>query len=245
MAIAMQQASTYNEGRTTALQHARVALERIDLMLTTAYAAPNHPGAAVYVDTLGTYRYPDTLIVWHPAGGTPVNAAGPPLISECIFYCWDPSAPTNLIELTAPSNNSTIPLDSTLQTTAWRSTLNALKTASSSKKTVLTTLLRTASVSSGSGSLPTGMANLRGAVRFELTVTPSAATYSSYLAGNTTWANLPWPAGMYGSQFGLRQIWLRCELQLTPSVAPGQAGAASLSPIAFFGSSVLTDQMTP
>ncbi len=243
LAIALDQSSEYNYGRATALQNARVTLERINRMVATAYAAPNHPGVAVYVDTLNTYRYPDTLIVWQP-NGTPVNALGPPLISECVFYSWDATNPSNLIEFTAPSDTRTIPLDSTLQTTTWRSTLNSLQSASSTKKTKLTTLLRQCTLS-GSGSLPSGMASSRGAVRFEVVVAPSAAAYSAYLAGTSTWASLPWPQGIYGSQFGLRSIWVRTELQLMSPQRAGQQDPTGTLCTAFFGSAMLQDPMSP
>lgn len=242
MAIAVQQSATYNDGRSAALQHARVAFERINRMITTAYAAPNHPGVGVYVDTLGSYRYPDTLIVWHPTG-TPANALGPPQICECIFYSWDPASPGSLIEFSAPSDTRTIPLDSTLQTSSWRATLNSLKTASTTQKTVLTTLLRPCTVN-GSG-LPSGMASTRGAVRFELVTAPTAANLASYSAGTTTWTNLPWPQGMCGSQFGIREVWVRTELQLMPSQKAGQADPTGQLPLPFFGSATLYYQMTP
>jgi hypothetical protein len=243
IAIALQQSANYNFNRGAPLQHARVTFERIQQKLASAYAAPTHPGAAVYVDMVGTNRYPDTLIVWCP-GTTPVNADGPPLISECVFYCWDPTSPSTLIELTAPTDTRTIPFDSTLQTPAWRTTLNALKTASTSKKNTLTTLLRPCSVSSGS-SIPSGMATTRGAVRFELVLAPSAAEYASYLAGTTAWTAMQWPQNLYGSQFGMRRIWLRMELQLMPSDRAGQQDTTGQFCIPFFSSALLQDQMTP
>jgi pilin/secretion family protein with methylation motif len=243
LAMALQQSSEYNYGHSTALQHARVTLERINRIVSTAYTAPGHPGVAVYVDTVGTYRYPDTLIVWQPSG-MPTNLLGPPLIGECVFYCCDPSNPANLIEFTSPGDARTIPFDATLQTTGWRTTLNSLKTAGSSQKTTLTTLLRQCALSSG-GSIPTGMATTRGAVRFELTVTPSTNSYSSYLAGTTTWTNLAWPQGLYGSQYGMRSVWLRTELQLMPVQKTGQQDPTGTLCLPFFGSTVLQEAMTP
>ncbi|MBS0209921.1 MAG: prepilin-type N-terminal cleavage/methylation domain-containing protein [Planctomycetes bacterium] len=241
VSMAMQQASNYTYDRGTALQHGRVALERINQQIAGAYTAPGHPGVAVYVETLGTYRYPDTLLVWRPAG-TPANVNGPPLISEVYFYCFDPTTPGTLIELTAPSDNRTIPLDATLQTSTWKTALDGLKMASTSKKTTLTTLLRTATVT---GSAPSSMSKTRGVVRFELTVTPSLANITSYQGGSITWANLPWPQGLYSSLFGMRQVWLRSELQLMPASKTGQQDTSGQLPIPVFGSQAIYSLLTP
>src|SRR6202007_2754987 len=95
MAIAVQKSAVYNYGRSTSAQNARVAWERINRMVLTATTAENYPGVAVCTTTLGSYLFPDTLVVWHPFSA-PANAAGPPLISELIFYCVDPNNPNNL-----------------------------------------------------------------------------------------------------------------------------------------------------
>src|ERR1700677_4263322 len=89
IAMAVQQSALYNYGRMTSAQNARVALERINRMIFTATSAENSPGVAVCTTSIGSYLFPDTLLVWHPASGTPANAAGPPLISELIIYCYD------------------------------------------------------------------------------------------------------------------------------------------------------------
>jgi prepilin-type N-terminal cleavage/methylation domain-containing protein len=242
VSIAMSQASNYTNDRGTALQHGRVALDRMNLNISKAYATTGHPGLAVYVETLGTNRYPDTLLVWCP-NGAPANPNGPPLIKELYIYCFDPTAPGTLIELTAPSDTRTIPLDASLQTSTWKAVLDGLKTSSSSVKTTLTPLLRTCTVT-GNGA-PSSMVKTRGAIRFELTVTPSLANYTSYLAGTTTWANLPWPQGLYSSQFGMRQVWVRTELQLMPASKAGQQDTSGMLPIPLFGSSSIYYTMTP
>lgn len=244
LTTATQQGSTYSTDYSTALQHGRVTLERIDYILSGAYSTPGHPAAAVYVETIGNYRYPDTLIIWHPAG-TPANVNGPPLVSECYFYCWDPTTPSTLIELTNTSNTSTIPLDATLQTGAWKATLDSLKTSSSSKKTVLTTLLRPCSVSTNGSSVPSGTATTRGAVRFNLTVSPSLTEYSNYQAGSTTWGNMSWPQGLFASTYGVRQVWLATELQLMPASKAGTQDPTGLFVIPMFGSSTLYYTMSP
>ena len=41
----------------------------------------------------------------------PVNAAGPPLVSELVIYCPNPQQPEQLLEIRAPNDARTIPLD--------------------------------------------------------------------------------------------------------------------------------------
>ena len=52
------------------------------------------------------------------------------LVSECLFYCPDPSNPAQLVELTAPSNSSTLTFDpatlNTLNSPGIHSLLNSM-----------------------------------------------------------------------------------------------------------------------
>src|SRR5581483_1044949 len=241
LASSVQQGAVYNEGRGASLQHARVVFDRINRMVNSATTAPTHPGVGVVVTTSGSNLYPDTLIVWTPPGGTPTNPNGPPLVKECTIYCPDPITPSQLVEITAPNDSSTLPLDSTLNTTAGQAQVAAIKTASSSTKTLLTDLLRTGNVSTSSN----GSTSVRGAVRFNLDLHPSAANYSSYLAGASTWISLPWPQGMYSSTFGLRQVYLRTELQLMPKNYRGQQDTSGSLPVPFYNSNTLSYMMSP
>jgi prepilin-type N-terminal cleavage/methylation domain-containing protein len=241
LAASVQQGAAYNEGRGASLQHARVVFDRINRMVNSATTAPTHPGVGVVVTTSGSNLYPDTLIVWTPANGTPTNPGGPPLVKECTIYCPDPNTPSQLVEITAPSDSTPLPLDSTLNTTAGQAQVAAIKTASTSKKTLLTDLLRTASTSTSSN----GSTSLCGAVRFNLDLYPSTANYSSYLAGTSTWISLPWPRGMYSSTFGLRQVYLHTELQLMPKNRKGQQDTSGSLPVPFYNSNTLYYMMSP
>lgn len=235
LAITVRQTTAYTQGYGTALQHGRVVLERIHSLVSGAYTTPNHPGVVVVFDPLGSYRFPDTLLVWRPAG-TPANAAGPPLLGEVVIVCPDPADPSRLVEITAPGDTRPVPLDSAaLNTTAWRNALAAVKTADTSRKTVLTNLLRTARTSSGA----TG--TVRGAVRFECELHPTAAEWASYQAGSLAWQNLSWPQGLYhaASRSGLRQVWVRSELQLLPDALPGQQDASAQQVVPLFGSTAV------
>jgi len=241
ISMAVQQSALYNYGRTTSTQNARVALERINRMILTATSAENYPGVAVCTTSIGSYLFPDTLLVWHPASGTPTNAAGPPLISELLIYCFDPNTPNNLIELTAPTNTGTIVMDcATLSSGSWPTVIAGLKTAATSQKTVLTSLLRTAA-SSSSGST----SGLRGVVRFNLDLHATATEWSSYQGGSLTWANIAWPQGLYSSAGALRQAWVHSELQLMPAQLQGQQDPSGQRPLVYFGSAALYYQVTP
>lgn len=237
LAVSVEQGSLYNAGRTTSAQHARVVFDRIGRMVSTATAAGGYPGAVVVYDQIGTNLYPDTLIIWHPSS-TPANAAGPPLVSELVFYCPDPAAPTNLVELTAPTNTQTFPLDSaTLNTSTWRSAISAIKTSSSSQKVLLSDLLRTASSSGGSG--------LRGAVRFYCDLHPTATEWSNYQAGTLAWTNIAWPQGLFSTAGGLRQAAVRVELELMPDNLQGQPDPSGQLTLPFFSSTSLYYQVGP
>lgn len=232
LAVGVQDGWQANQVRGEALQHGRVALERIVRNCNQAYATAGHPGFAVATTTVSGYTFPDTLVVWRPTG-TPANVNGPPKISECIFYCYDPAAPNRLLELTAPSDTRDIPLDSQLSGSTWLTALAALKTDSATQKVTLTEQLRTALVSENDS------ASRRGVLRFEQFLAPSATQWSSYQAGTTSWTSLTWPQKIYGSQTGLRVSRLRLELQVVSRDASTTSDPALTGPIAILGSAAL------
>lgn len=239
LAISVQQSSAYNEGRGTALQHARVVFERINRVAGTAATAPAHPGMGVVITTSGANQYPDTLVIWTPPNGVPVNPAGPPLVKEVTIYCPDPSNPSQFVEITAPSDSSTIALDATLNTTAGQAQVAAIKTAATSQKVMLTDLLRTANAS------VSGSTTVRGAVRFNLELHPTASEYNSYVGGSLSWTNMAWAQGLYSSSYGIRQVWLRTELQLMPKNLRGKQDTSGQLPMPFFNSTTIYYQMNP
>jgi hypothetical protein len=209
MSSAVQTANGYGQTYGTATQHARVALERIDRTVCEAYGKGIYPGVWVTADSDSQWTYPNTVIIWHPAG-TPANAAGPPLVQELIAFCPDPNTPNHLVQITWPGNTTPWPSDTPSQTTL----IDSLKMATTANKVVLTPLLAVNSTGGGSG-----VATQRGAAWFVVTLTPSAAAWSSYQTGATAWTSLPWVLGIHSSSTGegLRQVWLRSELQLSPT----------------------------
>ena len=79
----------------------------------------------------------------------------------------------------------------------------------------------------------------RGALRFESRLRPSAADWSDYQADNVAWDDLPWVQGICGSQTGLRQAWVRIEMQLVPGQASATHDPSGLRAIPFFGSAAV------
>jgi len=233
LATATRQSADYNQGQSDSTQHARVATQRINRAVADAYATETYPGVVVVDAIVGTYRYPDTVVVWRPAGGVPANPNGPPLIKELVIFGPDATDPSRLLEVTMPTDTRTIQLnDASLNTTTGRTLIAGLKSANSSVRTVITSRLKTAGTSSTGGGT-----SLRAAIRFECELHPSAAEMASYRAGTTDWEDLSWPQGIYSSSFGLRQIWLRSELQLLDREKSSDGTyPATVATLPFFGS---------
>jgi hypothetical protein len=80
---------------------------------------------------------------------------------------------------------------------------------------------------------------LRGAVRFERELRPSATDWTRYTQGTLAWNNLAWPQGIYGTHTGLRQVWVRTELQLMPGEDVLKADPQGQRAIPFLGSGTL------
>jgi hypothetical protein len=219
-------ANDYSQGYGTATQHARVAFNRIDAAIHSAYGKSIYPGVWVTQDTDGQWTYPNTLIVWQPSG-TPVNPAGPPLVQELVIFCPDPNQPNDLVQLTVPGNMTSVP---TTSLGAFTTLIDSLKTSSTASKIVLTNLLNVVSISGSSGVVS------RPAVRFVVTYTPSAAAWSSYLSGSIAWGNLPWPQGMVSSAEGREEVWLCSEIQLVPGVTWTGENSAAATALPFLGS---------
>jgi len=248
LARAVQSGSAYSEGRGAATQHARVALERITRTVDEAVANEQFPGILVLAEQEGSWRFPDTLAVWHPEPS--VLAAHPeraalddpnrlPFHDELVVFCPDPGAPNRLVEI---RSTRSVPLSS--NAAAWPAEIEVFKsamtldtaafsgvgaTAPTYPAVTLTELLR----SSRAGD--SHLAEVRGAVRFERRLRPSDDEWKS----STAWESLPWVQGVYGANTGLRQAWLRVELQLMPNEIAGQLDASEPQATTFFGSAAV------
>ena len=173
MARAVEISTEFNQGYGTAALHAQVAFDRISRAVSGASNNATYAGTWVTSDTVSSYTFPDTLIVWRPSSGTPVNPTGAPLASELVLFCPDPSAPNQLVEITVPSDTRTLPPTSPSST--FKSFIDGLKTESGVQKTLLTDLMRTATDSANT---------LRGCVRFHVTLNPERYRHQFVSVGN-------------------------------------------------------------
>lgn len=236
MARAVQLGAEYSEGHGLATQHARVAMERITRAVQQATANEWYPGAYHFEAQYGTWTFPDTLVVWRPEG-TAAAPSGAPLLRELVIFCPNPSKPNELLEITAASTE-TASLESPQNATALKAQIEAIKNSASSKRVLLTPLLRTERVTGLSGGDRT-----LAAVRFETAITPTADQWLQYQSGNVDWDELPWVQGIYGRWTGMRQTRVRIELQLMPGEAWLTADADGQQAIPFLGAAALHYEM--
>ena len=218
----------YNQGYGAATQHARVLLDRITRTAREATANEQFPGFVVLAEHVGPWRFPDTLVVWHPEGD-PASPDGPPRLDELVIYCPHPDAPGTLVEITT-SDTTALSQDEAVR----KAQIDAIKGSNSSQVTVLTSLLRTGAVDNAAE------VQVRGAVRFETLLRPSDAQLETEAEDpEVDWEDLPWVQGIYGSHTGLRQAWVRIELPLMTGDPPAPGTADRRQAIPFFGSAAL------
>ncbi len=226
MAKAVNEGALYGETYGSATQHARVAMQRIGATVRSATTSDDFPGLIVIERTVGGWTFPDILVVWHP-DGAPVDPDGLPRVNELRVYCPNPDAPNELLEVTFPADSRVVPAPS--DTVAWRTEAAAMMASESGVRTVLTDMLRTAQVTSLA-------ASLRGAICFHVRYRPTEDEMTAYEAGTTDWDDLAWPQGIYTDNVGLRQAWLRMELQLVPQSTSVGAHSSDETAIPFLGS---------
>lgn len=129
-------------------QHARVTLQRIERAISGSTANEQFPGCVVFSGTVGSWEFPDTLVVWR--GDIAVaNPDGGPLFSELVIYCPDPFSPNRLLEITLPDYPYPVPELS--NTYAWRMYLGWIKYSGWSNKTELTDRVRAPSTNGAWG----------------------------------------------------------------------------------------------
>jgi len=234
LAKTVQQGYEYNEGHGLATQHGRVAVDRITRTALEATANEHFPGMIVVAESVAGWRFPDTLVVWRPDGSA-ADPEGLPLFSELVIYTPHATLPNRLLEITVPGDNRIVPtVDDTSQ---WRTEIAAIKNSMRARAVVLTDLVRSGLVPEESSSA------WRGAVRFETRLCPSQAEWDSYKAGYRDWDDLAWVQGIRGTSTGLRQVWLRMELQLMPGEGSVASDASGDRPIPFFGSAAHYHEM--
>jgi hypothetical protein len=190
------------------------------------------PGFTVVSWSDGGGTFPDTLVIWMPAGAA-ADPSGLPRANELVIVRPDPSNPASLIEITNPSEPATTTYASS-DLTNWRTLVTTLTTRNNAVKVELTNLLRTATTSTANN------ASRRGCLRFCYSAAPSDAELANYRAGTATWTSLAWPQDLAGKTMGVRSLGCFTELQLTPDATDNTAESA----LPFFGSSLLWKEVT-
>jgi prepilin-type N-terminal cleavage/methylation domain-containing protein len=231
LASAVQQGSEYSNGYGLTTQHARVALDRIHSQAAEAQTSPLFPGMLVVDTTVSGWRFPDTLVLWLPTG-VPVDPEGLPRINELTVILPNPASSNELLELRNPTLTTAVPVTS--DTAAWQSLVATLLASNTSETVLLTDLVRGASASN----IPR-----RACVRFEIEMNPSEAEWTSFQAGGLPWAEIAFAQDIRGTQTGLRQVWLRSEIQLTPPAASANP-SQTLSAAPYFGSTGLMYELS-
>ena len=236
MVTTVHESNDFVQREGNALQHARVAIERMERTCRGAYATADYPGFWVVSQTSGSYSFPDALVVWNPEGGEPANADGPPLLSELVVYTFDAENPETLVEITAPSAVGNAPAIS--NTTLWQTIIALAKASDAVEKIELTDLLRVANAGVGD-------ADWRGVIRFDIRYHPTINEWTSYQASSITWDEMTWPLDRYGNDYGVRQSWCAIELQLVPDGETRRGAESEENAIAFFGSATLNTTLEP
>jgi len=227
LGVGVQEAFTYNTEHGRVTQEARVILDRISRLVVSATASNDFPGAIVVPEEVNGYSFPDTLVIWRPAGSA-VDPDGLPRLNELVFFRPSPSSPNQLEEIQLTDASGEAPEADDLN--AWRTLLDKIDGLRHTQ-TVLTRRLPTASVFESNEAQSS---QARGVVRFQQRLLPSAGNVALFEEGSVAWDELPWVQGVYGPNTGLRQVWIRTELQLLPS-----SDASDDAIEVFFGSAAL------
>ena len=236
LAFSVDSGSQYSQGRSTATQHARVAIQRIQRNLNNAHASPEFPGFVAFPETIGAFSFPDLIVIWHPES-TPANPDGLPLAEEVIVYCPNPANPAELWEITFPGNTAPVPALS--DTSAWATAIDFAKNGEGPERSVITDLLRTGIVSDG------GNTSTRGAIRFDVVRRPTDAQLQEYTDGTIAWNEVDWAQTVYSDTGGLRQVWCNVELQLMPSNWSAADDPNGVTTIPFFTSGAIYYEVKP
>lgn len=233
---AVQMARRHSEAHGAATQHARVCLERIARTTDQAAANEQFPGFAVIGEQLNGMSYPDTLVVWR-GNPAPAQPDGLPRFNELVIFCPAAGAAHRLVEITVPSDVRQVP--ALTDAAAWSAALADIKQSSGRQEVVLTELLRSKSVLRAPGD-PIA----KGLARFVPRLRPSSGELQEFRASTRDWDEINWVQGIYGSQAGLAQNWVRFELQLAVNEG-GSAQTPLVRAVPFFGSAAVYFELRP
>jgi hypothetical protein len=86
---------------------------------------------------------------------------------------------------------------------------------------------------------------MRGVIRFETRLRPSAAEWSEYQGGSRNWADMSWAQSIYSADTGLRQAWCSYELQFVPRGKSRSGADSAALALPAFGSAAIYYTLTP
>ena len=229
LADATQSAASYANGHNEVVAQARMIAARIKRTVEGATTSGEFPGFIVISTEVDGEWFPDALVVWHPDGDA-VDPEGLPRANELIIYSPHPIFCNTLVEITLPSNTNIVPDVS--DTTSWQSELITAQLSTNSKRVVLTRQLRICTTTNET--LPTTYTpKRRGGIRFESRLRPSAEEWTLLKDGSLDWDDMAWVQDIHSKETGLRQAWLRFEMQLLPDDVVGGES------VPFFGSAAV------
>ncbi|HIF34567.1 MAG TPA: prepilin-type N-terminal cleavage/methylation domain-containing protein [Planctomycetaceae bacterium] len=181
-------------------QHGRAACRRIRDALNRAQANSVFPGFIVRNDLIGGVSLPNTLVVWAP-DVSPSDPTALPLVSELVVFQPDPDDPRRLVEITDPTDTSTVP--ELMDTTSWNTLMTSLE--NNGKRATLTRYLHFDTDLSG---VPMSL------IRFTARLRPDQSQIDAYIAETATWDDIYWPQNLYSSASGMRENECLFEFQL-------------------------------
>jgi type II secretory pathway pseudopilin PulG len=223
--LASERAFMLAKNYATLAEEGQLTIERIRRAVERAHATRSFPGFLVLQSSLGAWQFPDTLVVWWPNEGVS-SERELPRMDEIVVFCPDPAEPQRLLELRFPGDSEVGPPAGDSE--AWRAAIAERLQTSQAEVVVLTDRLRTVHLESG------GTPRQQAGVFFFDLFRPSEEDLARFRMGASAWEALPWVQSAYGTQYGLRQHWLRIELQL---VSGEDAAAGEVVP--FFGSAAI------
>ncbi len=202
------------ETANTAIEDVQVwktITQRINRALQHCYANEQFPGAIVVSRVVNGFNFPESLVVWTPVDGKPVDPAGQPRLKELVFFMPAEQAPNELREYTIP--DSQVPAPAVEDIAAWRSLVEQIRNNSALPSILLTNRLRYFLF--GSQKL--------GAVRFYLEMAPPFAKWKNM---SVNWEDLSWPQGLFAPDTGQRRVRIRTEIQLAPSASSAELASS-------------------
>lgn len=185
-------------------------------------------GIAVLASDWSGYQAPGTLVIWSGGANGGMNAQGLqsrlPIASELVVYKTDSANPARLLEVTFPTNNTSIDFRSSSLAT----TVQTLLTSVSRQQVLLCDRIHVTPALGASSSA--------GDIHFELMNSPSDSSLAGVTVGSQQWNELPWGQGLVSADRGLRTTNIRLELMLDPDPQHPSMNGTLTTAIPYFGS---------